>query len=742
MTVVRGLLIAASSVGIMSGAWAQGAAPGLDGEADIVVTANKREQSLINISAPIAALSGDRLEERGVTSFDGLVDQLPGVSLTSDYGGSASKSISIRGIGATDDYRPNGSTAVAFHVDNVYQASNVFLAMPFFDVDRVEVLKGPQGTLYGRNSTAGVINLITRSRSDVVNGYVQAEYASYGRVRVEGAIGVPLSDAIGLRVAGTVDQGGGYQEAMGAGPLANRIFFPGTPPISDPGYRKGWGDNDLFAGRITLDINPSSDTSLIVKLFGSTDRGEPIQVDSRGGVNNSGFVEPDDDPYTFYSDRRHRKQIDLWGVSASLKQNLSDTIALDLVGGHQDGKRYFEGDATGSPRRVFDYGFSDHIRQNSVEARVSQNEAGPIDWVVGGYYIHDRVQFLTEADATDIVATRLMTDYAQTRSSKALFAQVDWTILPAVTISGGLRYTDDKASYSGVTSDIDPYGISLAGAAFPGIPVAFDNDFNDDNVSGRVTLSYKPTEQSNFYVSYGTGYKAGGFDGSSIFSSVEALPFKSETVRSYEGGFKLAGRRGLFLSIDGFYYSFENLQANTTQILAGQESSANVRTNVAKARIYGADIQFGLTLVQSGPHRLAVDGGGTFINSRILDFDSSDPSLVAVNIGNDLPATPHFSGNMQVAYDYTSDSGWKLRAAVDARHKSAEFKRLDNNPGSRASGYTLINARIDLTLSNPGLTLFVYGRNLTDKVYFTDLTSTYRLAGAPRVFGVGARHAF
>jgi iron complex outermembrane receptor protein len=738
---LRYMLAATVSTLCCNGAWAQSLPVLTESSDEIVVTANKREQTLVSISAPIAVLSGDRIERRGVTSFDMLVEQLAGVSVTSDFGGSSSKSISIRGVGATDDYRPSGSSSVAMHVDNVYQASNVFLTVPFFDTDRVEVLKGPQGTLYGRNSTAGVINLITRSKSDVANGYAQAEYGSYGRFRIESAAGVPISDTIGLRLAGVIDQGGGYQTAEGAGVLKGTTTFAGTPLISDPGRRTGWGDNDLVAGRATFDFRPSSDTHLVAKLFGSRDRGEPVQVDSRGGVNNGGFIEPDNDPYTFYSDRQPRKRIDIWGVSATLNQHLTDKIDLDVVGGYQDGNRFFEGDGTGSPKRTFDYNFSDRIRQHSLEVRVSQHDAGPVGWVAGAYYLRDRVNFLTDLLAADVVASNLRTDYQQKRTSKAVFGQVDWTIVPRLIVSGGLRYTDDDAHYAGVTSDLNPFGVTNAQIIAPVLPVVFDNRFSDNNVSGRATVSFRPNERSNIYLSYGTGYKSGGFDGSSIFSTAEALPFKSEDVRSIEGGFKLTGTHGLFLNVDGFHYEFEDLQANTTQIIVGQQT-ANVRTNVAKARIYGVDVQFGATVIRSGPHRLSVDGGATFINSRILDYRSSNPALVAVNLGNDLPAAPHFSGNGEVRYDYASDQGWTLSAAVDVRHKSSEYKRLNNNIGSLAPAYTLLNARIDLTLSDPSITLFVYGRNLTDTAYFTDLTSTYRLAGAPRTFGGGARFSF
>jgi iron complex outermembrane receptor protein len=726
-------IFALSSIAFTAPAFAQTTEPEPEGE--IVVTAQKRESRLLDVSAPISVLDGQRLADRTVTNFEELAEQLPGVSITSDFGGASSKVISIRGVGGSDDYRPSGNPSVATHVDNIYQSSNAFLTMPFFDVQRVEVLKGPQGTLYGRNSTAGVINLITRSDTDRLNGYFTVQYESFNRVRAEGALSIPIAEGIGIRIAGAVDQGGGFQTGKGAGAFAGTTRLPGTPVINDPGTRKGWGDRDLVAGRATLNAEFSPDSKLVVKLFGSRDRGESQMPDSIGGVSSNGWVEPDNDPYTFYSDRYPERKMDVWGTSATFSQKLTDALDLDVVGGYQTGKRYVEGDGSASPARVFDYNFSDRVRQHSLEARLSNHDGNLIDWVAGGYYIKDKVDFRTDLIATDLYRSNLITDYHQTRESKAAFGQVDLNLTSKFILSGGIRYTADKARFVGSTIDADPLGLST----YTGADIYFDNDFDADNVSGRVTLSFRPTSSTNIWTSVGKGYKAGGFDGSSIFSEAEALPFKSEDLIAYEGGFKFAGRRGLFLSIEGFYYDFNNLQADTTSQIGGQ--SANVRTNVAKARSFGADIQAGATLVQSGPHKLAVDGGATLLRTKILEFNSTNPAIVAVNLGNDLPASPHFSGNAQISYTYTANS-WSVKAAVDARHKSSEFKRLSNAVGTEVPGYTLLNGRLDLKLTDTGLGFFVYAHNLTDETYYIDRGTSLRLSGSPRVFGGGATLQF
>ncbi|MAI90954.1 MAG: hypothetical protein CBB65_10955 [Hyphomonadaceae bacterium TMED5] len=707
----------------------------------IVVTAQKREAAIQDISASIQVLSGDAIAERSIANFEDLSNELAGVSMTADFGGSASTVVSIRGVGGTDDYRPNGSPSVAMHVDNIYQSSNAFLVMPFFDVERAEVLKGPQGTLYGRNSTAGVVNIISRSDSDELNGYVTGQYESYDRFRGEAAVGIPLSDRVGIRIAGVVDQGGGYQDGMGAGYLGGVTAVAGTPAIPDPGEREGWGDRDLFAGRVTLNAELTDVTDLQLRVFKSEDNGETLYPDSVGGVSNSGWVEPDNDPYTFYSHRYGEREMSVEGVSANFSHAFSDALDLDIVAGYQTADRYIEGEGTGSAIRIFDYNFSDSIEQTSFEARLSNNDGGAWDWVAGIYYLDDTVDFRTDLLAEDAYATVLVSDYHQNRTSQAMFGQADFYLSEQFTLTTGIRYTDDEADYVGSTTDADPYGASLVPYVLPVVPVYFDESLAEDNVSGRITLSYQPNEAWNIWASVGNGYKAGGFDGSTIFSEAEALPFESETVTAYEAGFKFAGSNGTYLNVDAFLYQFDNLQANTVSIIEGQETSANVRTNVAEAESYGLDIAGGTTLFEQGAHSLWIDGSATLLESEILDFESVDPDQVAINEGNSLPASPNLSGNIGLTYVYTS-SAWEVSTSLYARYKGSEYKRLNNDPGTETPSYTILNARAELEMFDPSVTFFAFANNLTDETYFLDYGATARLVGKPRIFGVGARYNF
>lgn len=701
---------------------------------DIIVTAQKRSSRLSDVPAAITAFSGAYVQERGISDFEGLVEQTPGVSLTSDFGGTASKVISVRGLGGTDDYRPNGSTSTALHLDDVYQTSNLFLSLPFFDVERVEVLKGPQGTLYGRNSTAGVINVITRDPGNDFNGYATAEIGSHQRYRVEAALGGALTENLSARVAVLGDWGGGYLNGKGAGALANTQRIPGTPPIPDPGVRNGWGDRDLFAIRGTLVWHMPTGGKLKLKLFNSRDQGENQTSDSAGRLSNQGFLEPDDDPYTFYSSRYPVRDVRISGGLLNFEQPLADNVTLNAVLGYQYGKRYVNG-GTGSPLRYFDYDFRDTVRQKSLELRLS-GDVGPVDWVIGGYAVNDSVDFRSTSDVTDVLATILAADYFQKRQSRATFGQLDWKITDQFTISGGLRYTKDDAHFFGSTIDLNPYGVSRAPLQFPSIPVYFDNLTSDSNVSGRLTLSYKPIKEVKIYGSYGTGYKAGGFDGSAIFSQIEALPLNAEYVKAYEAGLKISTDHRFYASVDVFYYSLDGLQAFTVM----PPSPVNIRVNVGKSRLYGVDLSVGFNLLRNDRQSLRIEAGATLADSKITEFKGS-PAQVALNLGNNLPAAPHRTGNASLVHKIELGNGLNFTTTLDARYKSAEFKRLNNLPASRVDAYALFGLRGELSSDN-GWSIFAYVRNLTNEVYLLDNNLPQRLVGSPRLFGGGVRYDF
>ncbi|MFT4053322.1 MAG: TonB-dependent receptor [Novosphingobium sp.] len=710
---------------------------------DIVVTAQKREEDLSKIPSAITVVSGDEVEKRKITDFASLVDEVPGLSINYSTGGESYGLLSIRGIGGADDYKPNGSPSVALHVDGVYQSSNAYLGMPLFDLERIEVLRGPQGTLYGRNTTAGVINAITRGGTDHFEGYVDARYGSYDSFRAEAAFGGPLSDNVRMRVAVMTDQGGGFMHGMGAGDLAGtQLSVSGqvqtqVPAITDPGERKGFGDKDLFAGRATLDIDFDPDTTLTLKAFASRDRGDARQYDRISAAEDSSVLNAgeDSDPYKFYSAKYFRQNIDIQGGSAQLSHLINDDVRLDVVVGAQASQRQVGGNGDGTPYPQYEYLFDEKLSQASFEARLRNEQQGRFNWVIGGFAMSDTIDY--QSQWTSWAARTIYHNiHSQRRRSAAIFGQADYEVVPDVRVTGGLRYTSDQIDSQGRNVDDDPWGISNYAAFFATTPnFSWDKQFKDSDVSGRASVQWFVNDDLNLFASVARGYRSGGFDGTSIMTLAETDPFQSETVWAYEAGVRYFNGP-LRVSLDAFANDFDNLQATTR--LA---NDTNGRTNVGKAKTRGIEGSLNLTLLRSGGHQLDFDASGTYLYSKITEFNSNRIADVLATVGDPLPGAPKWTGRVGLVHGYSFGDGWKLESRVNVFYHGKESNRLNAVVGNISPAYTLLNARIELQSPN-GWSIYAMGRNITDEVYFPEMNGASRMVGAPATYAVGVRLTF
>jgi iron complex outermembrane receptor protein len=737
-----GLLACCAVAGLSVAApgWAQDGRAELD---EVIVTAQKRSAAIQDVPLAVSVLSGDEASRRGVTSVVDLVDQIAGVSINYAFGGSNYGLISIRGIGGADDYKPNGNPSVALHVDGVYQTSNAYLGMPLFDLDRLEVLKGPQGTLYGRNTTAGVISAFTRGPDETPAGYARAEIGSYGYKAFEAAVGGPISEAVGVRVALLAEQGGGFMDGAGAGLLAG--FRPSVrgvvqtqvPALVDPGRRDGFGDKDLVAGRATIAAQLATETLLTLKAFGSRDRGDARQYDRTARTSDATIANAGEnsDPYTFYSAGYPTHRIDIYGASATLEHRLGDGLNLTAVGGAQGSKRAIQGNGDGSPYPASFFDADEELSQGSLEVRLADDTGGRLDWIVGGFYIADEIKF-----DTNWTSYTALTNYdnlhEQTRNSIALFGQVDYFLTEKLQLSGGLRYTRDEAEFSGSNVDRNPWGISTFLTTFATTnPFAWDESFEDDNVSGRVTAKYAFNPDFNVFVSAGTGYRGGGFDGTSIFTVAETKAFASETVRAYEAGLRWGGGR-LRVSLDAFAYEFKELQATTR--LA---NDTNGRANVGKAETSGVEFAVSARLIAAPTHSLDLDVSAAFLDSEIISFSSARVADVLATVGDPLPGAPDVSATLALNHTVYFRDGWSLRSRLGVSHHGDESNRLNAAPNNTAKAYTLADVRFELAAPQ-NWAVYAYGRNITDEVYFPELNGAARLVGAPATYGGGVRYSF
>jgi iron complex outermembrane recepter protein len=706
----------------------------------ILVTATKRTSQLEQVPAALSVLSGAELQLRGVTNFEGLVDQVPGVSINYAFGGASAGLLAIRGVGGADDYKPNGAPSVALHVDGIYQSSNAYLTTPFFDVERVEVLKGPQGTLYGRNTTAGVINLLTKSPKAEFEAFGDARLGSFEHRVIEGAISGTVFGALRGRLALFAEQGGGFMDGEGAGlvagfqPTVGRVRQTQVPAVTDPGPRDGFGDKDILAARGTFVYDFSDSASLNVKIAASTDQSEiqpydRINLASDTTVFNAG---ENDDPYSFYSNAYYGRDIDTQSASATFDQAFGDGLKLSVIAGYQQTSRNYAGNGDGTPYPQFQYQFIEDLSQSSFEARLANTPGGKFDWVVGAFAMQDEADF--DSIWTSFSAlTVYRSDHKQERTSAAIFGQGDWRVSDKLTLGLGLRATADKATYVGINNDLNPWKISTFSTVFATTsPFSWDREFEDSKVTGKLTAQYQVNDNARVYASYGTGYRAGGFDGTSIFTLEETFPFDSETVAAAEAGMRWTGKR-LRISIDLFSNEFRELQSTTR--LA---NDTNGRTNVGRAKTSGVDISVRGRLVQTDRQTLDVTGSLAGLHSEITEFTSRRIADVVATLGDPLPAAPELMTSFSLTHNVQINDSMRLTTALTTSYHGAESNRLNAVPGNTSRGYNLTNARVDLAIGD-NFSVYAYGRNLADTVYFPELNGPVRMVGAPKTLGVGIR---
>jgi iron complex outermembrane receptor protein len=276
------------------------------------------------------------------------------------------------------------------------------------------------------------------------------------------------------------------------------------------------------------------------------------------------------------------------------------------------------------------------------------------------------------------------------------------------------------------------------------LPVFFDNTFADDNLSGRLILSYRPMDGALLYASYSQGYKSGGFDGSTIFSVPEAAPFQSENVNAFEVGAKLLDARSPFnVTVAGFHYSFDDLQANSVRQTAGIATA--VRTNVAEATVWGGEIEGVFRPVRNA----RIGFGLAYLNTSVDDFVSSDPAEVERRNGNDLPDSPEIALNIDASYTVALSGGWQLEPQLNYSYIDNHFKEIDNFV--EVEGYGRLDLRLALTSPSDRWSLAVFGRNVTDEVYFTGVIPAtaagavigqQRIVGRPVTYGLSLGYAF
>jgi iron complex outermembrane receptor protein len=731
--------VGVSMLGLAAPAFAQ-AVPASEDSDDgvIIVTAQKRAQNSLEVGINVSVIGSEAIAERRLESVSELAGAAPNLTVKENVPGLLPV-VTIRGIGLNDFSATNNPSA-GVYVDEVPLSSLALMNFNLFDVDRLEVLKGPQGTLYGRNSTAGALNIFS-ARPDFsgFSGRVAASLGNYQAKDFEAALNIPLGDTIALRAAGKViaqDKGYWFNERTS----------------------ENFGDRNLLLGRLQLRARPSDAIDINLKVEaqrGRSDLGQPAFFGALLAPGATCPGSPACSDFFGYRDTDNDPFRGAWSIDPFYdynQLNLTGRIEVDLgfatltsVTSHIDFDRQWGIDTDATPLPQTDFYTDDSVKQFSQELRLS-GESRIVDWLVGGFYTRDHVVTSYDGRLQALFNTTSFTQSDQVTKSAAFFANGEWKLASTLSVVTGLRYTSEKRRNTGSTVDLVSLapGSALSGAPFGSPPVALASvhgRISDENLSYKIGLNWKPSSRLLIYASASKGVKSGGFFAGVATSSVQLQPYGSETLYAYEAGIK--GRLadvGLSYSLSGFYYDYRDVQTFIRDV-AGALPIQRLG-NIDKAKVKGIDADL-IFNPRALPGLTATLGLG-LLDSKLGAFASSGGAIPA---GNRLPDAPKTSFNTSLAYSFPVGGSVDARLAIDGQYQSRTYRDALNDPIIASDGYWVWNARASV-LCDKGWDVSLFAKNLFDKHYVTQgvnqlvLGFGYRVYGAPRTYGVGASFQF
>jgi iron complex outermembrane receptor protein len=684
---------------------APAAAPSDTQVEEIVVTAQRTRQRLQDVPIAVSAVTAKDAEVRGLNSIDTLTAAIPGLDV--HIQGTA-PAIFLRGVG-TDQGAPNVEPSVALYIDGVYYPNAVSNVFTFNNIDRIEVLKGPQGTLFGRNATGGVIQILTKDPSQILGFHASLGYGNFDSFNGNFYVTGGLAKNISADLAVSYD---------------NRAHGYGYDVVT----RQDVGKARDFSARSKILFTPDEHTEIRLEGDYSYTRNDLVYQTPQGLIAEDGqigwlgkYITRNNNPYFTTS-----KQ---YGGSLKIDRDLGFGRLVSISSYHK-AEGLVVGDDDQTPLPLINYILNQPTSNYSQELQLLSPKQSKIQWAVGAFYFHDHAGFLPGTLSGTAFAPLTFFSYTgdQKVQSISVYGQATAPILPATNLTLGIRYTNDKAKFFGnLVSD-------------PGVLIPTEHEsFSSNKPTWRVALDHKFSPDILGYLSYNRGVKSGGYN---LF--VPATSFAPEQLDAYEAGLKTElFDRKLRLNLASFYYNYKNIQ-----VTIDEEAALSV-ANAAAARIYGLDFDFQAKLFKN----LSISGGGSYLNGKYKSYDNAvyyPPSVfdgVPANIapliapggkgatGFPTVYTPKWTGNVQADYLVPTSIGDFTLSGSLAYYDGANSTAYGE---ARLPRYTLVNSSLNWKITqNWGATLWV--KNLTNAYYMNALIATgngnQQLPALPRTFG-------
>jgi iron complex outermembrane recepter protein len=749
---------------------------------EIVITAQKRAENLQNVPVSVTALTASQLAETKMDSPSALATQIPNLQV-GGVNGEGSPIFSLRGV-SMFDYSLNQSSPVASYIDEVYKGNVVLFGVEMYDLERVEVLRGPQGTLYGKNSTGGAINFITRDPTFDTEADLKVGTGDYARREAEGGFQTAIiPDRLAVRIAATYTKVGGFMENV----------LPGYPNME--GVQQ-WGT------RVTFLLNVTDDLTAHVRL--SKSKQDPVDYAiiagniAPGGVGGLGYYRTSDGTATgtglandqvaqnYTPDREQSNE----AAELTLDWRLSPSYALKSITSWDEGSLFNPDNTDGAPLNIFKIPYYGSTRQVTQDLRITSSLGGPFEFIAGSYYQHEMIYNSTEnqlfnLDSDDYTTCeessfgvgqgysvgsllnagcRYYNSFNQIRNSWAAYSDGSYALSSLLKLRAGLRYTHENAIQKNALdqlrgSDDVPianlgffseqtgpggsyYGPTLALPGTPGYATLVDEtrsqSLHNTAATGHAGIDFTPTKDSLMYLSYSRGFRAGAFNAQFLFSPSDFTTVRPETVDSVEAGFKTAWLDNR-LQVNGAVF---NYQYKNQQIVDVRPDGEQPLINLPKSKIDGGELEIVTRPVRS----LTLRAGLGFLDAKVQEGAVAGGTI---NVsGHKLPEAPDASGTLGADWMAFTLPAGDLTVHLDSSFATKQYFELVNEDRIAQERYGLLNGRLTWHGPDDRWDVGLWSNNITNHFYLTnayDLQSIgfdYLHRGLPREFGLDAGYHF
>ncbi len=733
--------------------------PGANGTTvgEVIVTAEKRSQSVNKVGLTIQAISGDQLAQKGISTVADLTRAVPALSVeNSTYN---TPVYNLRGVGFYDNSLA-AYPAVSVYVDEVPLPFPVMTGQAGMDVAQVEVLKGPQGTLFGENSTGGAINFIAAKPTRTAQEGLDVSYSRFNLFQGDAFISGPITDTLRFRLSLKGEDGGAWQKSYTRDDTL--------------------GNSDVFAGRLIVDWDATDRLKFELNINGSIDKSDPQAGQYfalhpqlpvvPAGLTNAAFAPQNDRAADWDPNRRPSGDDRQYQDALHATYALTNDLTLTSITSYVHFQRNQVNDPDGLAAESLEFNFNGGVQSFNQEVRISNANANRFRWIVGGNFENNSSkEFAQQFDGVSTVNATLAfpansnNTFLNTQTkSYAAFADTDFDVTSKLTIKGGIRYTatDRKAQtctldpgndnqyvsdfFAGVASEV--LGRTVAPPASGGcitldqttfLPELFTGKLDQNNISWKAGADYKLYSNVLLYFNAAKGYKAGGFLFTNASNTDQYNPVAQESVLDYEGGFKATlFDHSVQINGAGFHYDYTNKQTRS-ELIDPVFGVLNALVNVPKSELTGGEAEITYSPIRD----LHINFAGTYVASKIDQFTGVGFDGGVENFaGAPLPFIPKWSLNGGADYEHPITADFKGFAGFDASYTGHSFSVVGTDEDTKLNAYALLNLRAGIATTDGKYRLTLFGNNVTDRYYYTNAPLIYdtqvRYTGRPATYGV------